>query len=159
MTGERVELRLRSVSSWTVGRDGTFVDDLEVLDTRGVIDGYEVTMIPDHVPLDPDLEVSPREATVRERVREMMAWADERGYDLPALDRIKRVPQPGVGDVEVRVLPLATLAGYEDGELQWMAPYADGERNVSVQDRLDELAARASPSPDEGSETALAAGD
>lgn len=158
MTGEHVELRLRSVSSWTVGRDGTFVDDLEVLAARGIIDDYEVRMVPGKIPLDPDVEVSPREATVRERVREMFEWADDRSYDLPAFGR-RTVPQPELHGLAVQVLPLATLAGYEDGQLQWMAPYSDGDDHVSVQDRLDELAERAPPTPGERSEAAIALGD
>ena len=54
MPRERVERWLRSVSSWAVGRDGTFVDDLETLADRGVVEDYEVRMTDGHVPVAPE---------------------------------------------------------------------------------------------------------
>lgn len=142
---ERVELWLRSVSSWTVGREGTFVDDLEALDTQDVIEDYEVSMWNEHVPVDSKYDLTEKERTVRERVAAIREWADERDYDLPAFSRTTRVGEaPGVDgpSYEATVLPLAVLVGFEDGDLAWMAPYSDGDEHVSVQDRLDELSAR-----------------
>ncbi len=159
MPCERVELWVRSASSWTVGRDGTFVDDLAALPARGVVEDYEVVVTDGQVPLDPDLDVSPREATVRARVREIKEWADGHGYDLPAFRRTRAVPRPDGSDVEVQVLPLAVLAGFEGERLTWMAPYSDGDRHVSVQDKLDELARRSPSDPDDGPEKAVAVAD
>jgi hypothetical protein len=142
---ETVELWLRSMSSWTVGRQGTFVDDLEVLTARGVVDGYGVKMWDRHVPVDGDLHLTRRERRVRERVDAARSWADEQDYDLPAFSRtttagtFQGVDREGY---EATVLPLAVLFGYEGGDLQWVAPYSDGDDHVSVQDRLDELASR-----------------
>jgi hypothetical protein len=147
---EHVELWLRSASSWTVGRDGTFVDDLDALDAQGVLEAYEVLMWGDHVPVDDGDDLTPRERRVRDRVDAVRAWADDRGYDLPALSRTTKVRGFGEGpSYEATVLPLAALLGFEDGDLQWVAPYSDGDEHVAVQDRLDELAAR-SPSEGEG---------
>jgi hypothetical protein len=142
---EHVELWLRSVSSWTVGREGTFVDDLDALAAQDVIDDYEVTMWNDHVPLDAERDLTAKEATVRGRVETIESWAEAYDYDLPAFSRTKQIGTgPGFdGPTYVAtVLPLAVLLGFEDGGLQWMAPYTDGDEHVSVQDRLDELAAR-----------------
>lgn len=142
---ERVELWLRSASSWTVGREGTFVDDLEALDAQDAIEGYEVAMWNDHVPVESDHDLTEKERAVRERVGEVRVWADEHGYDLPAFSRtteLGAVPGRDRPTVEATVLPLATLMGFEDGDLEWVAPYSDGDEHVSVQDRLDELAAR-----------------
>jgi hypothetical protein len=140
---EHVELWLRSASSWTVGRDGTFVDDLEALAAQGVLEDYEVLMWGEHVPVEDGDDLTAREQRVRDRVDAVRAWADERGYDLPALSRTTKVCGFGEGpSYEATVLPLAALLGFEDGELQWVAPYSDGEEHVAVQDRLDELAAR-----------------
>jgi hypothetical protein len=142
---EHVELWLRSMSSWTVGRDGTFVDDLEVLSAQDIIEDYEVNMWNDHVPVDAEGDLTSRERTIRERVESIRSWADEHGYELPAFSRTTTVGEFEMIDgsgVEATVLPLAVVAGFEDGDLQWMAPYTDGEEHVAVQDRLDELASR-----------------
>jgi len=139
---EHVELRLRSASSWTVGRDGTFVDDLEALAAEGAIDDYEVKMWSDHVPVDDGRELSETEREVRERVETIEAWADEHGYELPGFTETTKARGFDGPRYEATVLPLATLLGFEDGELRWMAPYSDGDEHVAVQDRLDELAAR-----------------
>jgi hypothetical protein len=142
---EHVELWLRSVSSWTVGREGTFVDDLEALEAAGVIEDYDVAMWNDHVPVAADRDLTEREQRIRERVEAVRAWADEHGYDLPALSRTTEVgAAPGLDGptYEATVLPLATLIGFEDGDLAWMAPYSDGDEHVAVQDRIEELAAQ-----------------
>ena len=150
---EHVELWLRSISSWSVGREGTFVDDLEALAARGAIEDYEVNMWNDHVPVESDDDLTPRERRIRERVAAIRSWADERGYELPALSRTRTVGEfqgvPGEG-YEATVLPLAVLVAFEDGELQWMAPYSDGDEHVAVQDRLDELAGRLPDTGDDG---------
>lgn len=147
---EHVELWLRSVSSWTVGRNGEFVDDLEALSAQGVIDNYEVTMWNDHVPVDGAHDLSAREETVRDRVDAIHDWADEHDYELPAFSRSTKVRGFDGPSYEATVLPLVVLVGFEDGELQWTAPYSDGDEHVSVQDRLEELAAR----PPESAESA-----
>ena len=148
---ERVELWLRSVSSWTVGRKGAFVDDLAALSAQGTIEDYEVNMWNDHVPVDGVHDLTPREQTVRDRVDTIHEWAEENDYDLPAFSRSTKVRGFDGPSYEATVLPLAVLAGFEDGELQWMAPYSDEEadEHVSVQDRLDDLASR----PPDSSET------
>lgn len=140
---ERVELWIRSMSSWTVGREGTFVDDIEELVDAGVVDDYEVTMWNDHVPVEPERELTRREALVRDRVDAIREWADEQGYELPAFSRSKKVRGFDGPSYEATVLPLAVLIGFDDGAVEWMAPYSDGETHVSVQDRLDELSAAA----------------
>lgn len=149
---ERVELWLRSMSSWTVGRAGTFVEDLEGLSGQGIVGAYEVNMWNDHVPTEgtSDLGEGEAEAAARERVEAVHEWADERGYELPAFTRSKTVRRFGGPSYEATVVPLAALLGFEDGELQWMAPYSDGDGHVSVQGRLDELAAQPLEAAGEG---------
>lgn len=146
MSVDHVELWLRSVSSWTVGRKGEFVDDLEVLSASGFIDDYEVNMWNDHVPDDGVHDLSPREETVRDRVAAIREWAGERDYELPAFSRSTKVRGFDGPSYEATVLPLAVLVGFEGEELRWMAPYSDGDEHVSVQDRLDELTARSQDS-------------
>jgi hypothetical protein len=139
---EQVELWLRSASSWTVGRDGTFVDDLAALDARDVVEEYDVRMWNDHIPDDDGRDLTEREQEVRERVEAIREWADGQGYELPAFSRTTKARGYGGPRYEATVLPLAVLLGHENGDLAWMAPYTDGDEHVSVQDRLDELAAR-----------------
>lgn len=138
---ETVELWLRSVSSWTVGREGTFVDDLGALAEAGAVADYEVRMWNDHVPVDPNRALTASEETVHDRVDAMATWADERGYELPALYRTTKVRGLDGPSYEAWVLPLAALLGFADEDLVWMAPFSDGDEHVSVQDRLDRLAA------------------
>lgn len=142
MRGERIELWLRPLSSWTVGRTGSFADDLATLEARGIVESYDVDTWSKQVPVDPDRELTPREAALRERVRTFEEWAADRGYDLPAFSRTRKVRTRDGTTYEARLLPLVALAGYDGDDLAWMAPYSDGDRHVSVPDRLDELAAR-----------------
>lgn len=154
---EHVELWLRSVSSWTVGRKGAFVDDLAALTARGIIADYEVNMWNDHVPVDAAHDLTPREQRVRDRVEAIHEWAGERDYDLPAFSRSTKVRGYEGPSYEAIVLPLAVLLGVEDGDLRWMAPYTDGDEHVAVQDRLDELAARPPESAEDADRPAVEA--
>lgn len=69
---------------------------------------------------------------------EFAAWAQHNGYSLaPAFEQRTR-SYVGLNRVdEVVVFPVASLAIYEDDQLQAVFPCSDEERNYRVQDCLD----------------------
>jgi len=84
-------------------------------------------------------EVSDSGPSVSETVETFRSWADRHGYDLePAFDRRETPSIIGRRAAEVRV-PTACVAVYADGDLQCVAPCADGDRVYTVTDCLARL--------------------
>ncbi|MFD1561980.1 HTH domain-containing protein [Haloarchaeobius amylolyticus] len=84
-------------------------------------------------------ELSDSGPSVSGTVEAFRSWADRHGYDLePAFDRRETPSIVGLRATEVRV-PTACVAVYADGDIQCVAPCADGDRIYTVMDCLTGL--------------------
>jgi len=113
----------------------TIIARLERLEADGLLDAYSVTSWAKRLPLDGDGTDSQRD-----RYNEFCGWARERGVRLtPFFDtRECYWTETGVKRTEL-VFPAICLAVYEDGDLETVAPYADGSETVTVNDCLDRI--------------------
>lgn len=135
----RLELYLRSLAP-TAARDSqeNLLERLEALDAADRIRGYDVRLCGDCV--CPDSATADTEPGRRllDRYDRFQAWAEECDRDLVAFSE-REVDSLLTGTtITGIVFPHVVLAEYEDGELSFVAPSANGSEEVTVQDRLEE---------------------
>lgn len=134
----RVELYLRGDTFGTYDRQQAILERVRTLEERGVVDDATVDASWQRIRTP---EQDTRDEAI-ETYEEFRAWAAENGYSLePAFERRQRsyVGTDVVHDVVV--FPVASLAVYEDTDLQAVLPCSDRGEEVhfSVPDCLDAL--------------------
>ena len=86
---------------------------------------------------------------ILDRLEAFTDWVDPAGYSfLPLIETHPTTTLVTAETTDRIVFPTMVLAEYEDGTLRHVAPATDGERVRTVGDRLDELEATTSPSPE-----------
>lgn len=134
----RIELYLRGDTYGTYDRQKVILDRISALEEEGVVTDADVDTSWQRI-RTPELDC--RDGAL-ETYEEFLAWAEENGYSLePAFQRRQR-SYIGTDLVhEVLVFPTASLAVYEDTDLQAVFPCSgeSGEVYYSVQDCLDAL--------------------
>ncbi len=84
-------------------------------------------------------ELSDSGPSITETIEAFQSWANREGYDLePAFDWRETPSMIGHRAAEVRV-PTVCVAVYTDGDLQCVAPCADGDCTYTVVDCLSRL--------------------
>jgi len=141
---DRAELYLRSLLPEGYSKQqGTILDRVDDLVQDGVVGEFQVQVCGHQVPAS----VAATRTAVGERLvtrlAAFQAWAKRNDCSLaPAMEL--RTVDDSLADAHYRALrlPAVLLAEYRDGALRCVTPHHDGEAVRSVDDRLDELAAR-----------------
>lgn len=131
----RVELYVRSLAPDSGERQDAVAARVAGLSEQEAVDGYEVEVWGNAVPLDVDHPLAETVARFRE-------WAREADVELLGLE--ERSTGTLVDERQVVLsLPTMALAEYRDGDLSCVAPHRRRDGTVCrVDDRLDALAER-----------------
>lgn len=139
-TGTRLELFVRSLCpEGCKPQQETLVDWLDELESRGVIDEYEVYVWGKRVALSAERGTEAAERALS-TYRMFTEWAEENGRSVRSFFQEESVESDLTGEsYRAVVFPTVILAEYVDGELLFVAPSTDGERICTPIDRLEEL--------------------
>lgn len=142
VSGVHCELWVRSLSPRGVrDRQATLVRRLAALAGAGTIDDYGVLVVGRELPARPADAVTDFGRYLLDRIADFQSWAAVNDRSLGSLFEPETVRSTIAGGTDRRiVLPVFTLAEYDDGALRFVAP-CQGEAAVwTVQDRLAHLA-------------------
>lgn len=136
-----VELFVRSLTPRaTRGRLEELVEHLEMLETRGRIQTFEVHVWGARIDRTSAAARTEVGQFVTERVEAISEWACENDFSLGSFFQEEPVESSITGEeYTATALPTATLAEYVDDELAFVTPCSDGETTYTVEDRLDAL--------------------
>jgi hypothetical protein len=139
-----VELYVRSLAPRAArDRQEEVVSQLDRIETREQIDEYEVHVWGSRVDLSSTAIETDAGRFVRERVEAFTEWTTDNGLSTEPFFEEESVDCSITGEsYDAVTLPKATLAEYVDGELDFVTPCTDGERDLTVADRLRQLEAR-----------------
>lgn len=137
------ELWVRSLSPQGVrDRQTSVVRQLESLAGEGTIDDSSVLVVGRELPARRGDVITDFGQYLLDRIADFHEWATVNDRSLGPLFEPETVRSSIAGEIERRVvLPVFTLAEYQDGALRFVAPCRDPESVWTVQDRLDHLAA------------------
>lgn len=94
--------------------------------------------------------VPPSDGTVRvrDRVRDMLAWATDTDRSLAPAFECRPLPSSGTDPLGIEVrLPILCVAAHAEGRLQSVFPHRDGDRVYTVDDCLDSYRAATEARP------------
>lgn len=134
-----MELFVRSLTPRaTRGRLEDLIERLEVLETRGRIQAFEVHVWGSRIDRTSAAARTEVGQFVTERVEAFSEWACENDRSLGSFFEEESV-ESTITDEEytVTTLPTATLAEYVDDDLWFVAPCSDGESMATIEDRLE----------------------
>lgn len=140
------------MTNFADGRIEAVLDRLDRLASAGAVADYDVTVWGRAISADHPAAETDTGRRLLERVDAIEDWVEDAGVDVDASFERQLVDRELVGDSYSRtLLPRMAMAEWRDGELASVAPHERGNGPVSIEDRLDALAADAEVSL-EGSE-------
>lgn len=139
-TETRLELFVRSLCpEGCKPQQEMLVEWLDDLESRDVIDGYDVHVWGKRVDLSAETRTAPAERALS-TYRTFTEWADRNGRSVRSFFNEQSVESDLTGEsYRAVVFPTVTLAEYADGDLLFVAPSSDGEHICTPTDRLEEL--------------------
>lgn len=137
-----VELFVRSLAPRaTRGHLEDLIEHLEMLETRGHIQSFEVHVWGSRIDRTSAAARTEVGQFVTERVEAFSEWACENDFSLGSFFEEEPVESSITGEeYTATTLPTATLAEYVDDDLSFVAPCSDGETMYTIEDRLEALA-------------------
>lgn len=115
------------------------VERLNQLGANGTIDDYTVDIWGKQV-VESDAESTETGRRILSRIEEFRGWARAHEVSLEPSLRTDTVRSEITDEEYTRVaLPAMTLAEYDGDELRFVSPCSDGERVVTVTDRLEAI--------------------
>lgn len=136
-----LELYVRSLSSSATGTClESIVNRLSSLSAAGTIDEYSIMIWGERVSTDSGIIQTEPGAMIRRRVVEFKHWGDENGMTLGGGFDKETVHSSITGEThEFITLPAIALAARTNGQLDWVAPAADGAETWTPLDRLNAM--------------------
>lgn len=144
--GRTVELYVRSLAAGEAHqRQERVIERLRRLDEGGVIDGFEVLVWGRGLCRDSMSARTVAGRRVGDRLDRIEEWVEGTARSVSEFCRSERLDSAITGESrEVVRLPSLAMAEFDDGDLVGFAPCREGDRVVSVSDRLAALG----PEPD-----------
>ena len=136
-----MELFVRSLTPRTSrGRLEDLIEHLEMLETRGRIQSFEVHVWGSRIDRTSVAARTEIGQFVTERVETFSEWACENDFSLGSFFEEEPVESSITGEeYSATTFPTATLAEYVDDDLSFVTPCSDGDTVYTVEDRLDAL--------------------
>ncbi len=147
MKGEQdatLDIFVRSLAPTTgLERQRALVDQLDRMESDGLIDDYNIHVWGDAVSIDSALSETATGRGVRSQVAGFQQWALAENVSVQPFFERKSQSSSITGDEQTLItLPEITVAEYEGTELVGMAPHQSAGDTVTVQDYLDDVEMR-----------------
>lgn len=149
-SGHCVELYVRSLAPGPAhSLQDALIARLEELVDRGTLEGMELYVWGDGVCPESAAAGTAAGGFVLNRVDTFVAWARENGFTPRSCLRATdfNSVMAGVEYTAIR-FPQMLLAEFDDGELLFLSPCSDTDRDIGVQDHLSALADEELPVPE-----------
>jgi hypothetical protein len=145
-----VELYVRSLAPRQARQQqDAVIDRLVDLEREGRIDEFTLLVWGRQVPASPARTRTDAGLFALNRIAVFTEWADGNGYSVDEQFQRRTVDSTITDETyQVVTVPVMTLAAYRDEDLQFVAPVSGPDGDVTVQDRLAELATDATPTVD-----------